>query len=166
MHKKLKIMLMTFTLIFSISACHEVKPLVVGKLAPSLAVKNGEGGLVDFADFKGKPILLEFWSLSCGVCKASIPILNKIHQQNKDLIIISVATDLEFDHLNDYAKENGIQYLLSSDQLGITEESYKIIGFPTFFFINREHVLERIMQGLSVGENWPVDVKSWVNNQY
>jgi len=111
-------------------------------------------------------MLLDFWSLSCGACKASIPILNKIQKQNKNLIIISVATDLEFKDLEAYAQENNIQYLLSSDQLGITTERYQVIGFPTFFFLNREHVLERVMQGLSMGENWPVNVKSWVSSQY
>jgi len=151
--------------VFFLFACKE-EHLVVGQLPPSLAVKNAQGALVDFKSFEGKPILLDFWSLSCGACKASIPILNKIQKQNKNLIIISVATDLEFKDLEAYAQENNIQYLLSSDQLGITTERYQVIGFPTFFFLNREHVLERVMQGLSMGENWPVNVKSWVSSQY
>lgn len=42
---------------------------------------NGE---VNKEDLKGKPVLVHFWSISCGMCKTSMPDVLKIRDQYKD----------------------------------------------------------------------------------
>lgn len=42
---------------------------------------NGE---VNKEDLKGKPVLVHFWSISCGMCKTSMPDVLEIRDQYKD----------------------------------------------------------------------------------
>lgn len=46
------------------------------------------------ADFKGKYILLDFWSSGCGPCYASVPEMNEISEKLKDsLAVVSLSSD-------------------------------------------------------------------------
>ena len=47
-------------------------------------LKDMHGATVKLADFKGKPILLNYWATWCGPCKAEIPVLNDLYAQYKD----------------------------------------------------------------------------------
>ncbi len=139
----------------------------VGKPAPDIAVKNAQGEVVDLQDYQGKPVLLDFLSKTCGSCLAAIPELNKIQAQNAErLVVLSVATDLSESELEDFSKSNKIRYALLADQLGITQERYQIIGYPTLVYLNRQHILEKIEQGLTTNPHWVADVNRWVEKQY
>lgn len=41
-------------------------------------------GDVNMDQLKGKPVLVHFWSVSCGLCKTSMPDVLKIRDQYKD----------------------------------------------------------------------------------
>ncbi len=158
--------LLVIASIVVVAGCKEQK-MEVGKLAPDIAVKNAQGELVDLQDYQGKPVLLDFLSKTCGSCLASIPELNKIQAQNdKRLIVLSIAIDLGESELDDFIKSNKIHYPLLADQLGITQERYQIIGYPTLVYLNRQHILEKIEQGLTTNPNWISEVNRWVEKQY
>lgn len=74
-------------------------------LSPPKVVKVGDpmydtiltdlnGKTYRLADFKGKYILLDFWSSGCGPCYASIPEMNEISEKLKDsLAVVSLSSD-------------------------------------------------------------------------
>lgn len=55
-----------------------------------------EGKIHHLADFKGRHILLDFWSSGCGPCIMSFPELKEIHEQYGDrLAVVSLNSDSE-----------------------------------------------------------------------
>ena len=74
-------------------------------LFPPKTVKEGDemadsdlfdldGNVHHLADFKGKFILLDFWSSGCGPCIMALPEMREIHEQYKDrLTIVSLSSD-------------------------------------------------------------------------
>lgn len=53
-----------------------------------------QGNIHHLADFKGKYILLDFWSRGCGPCLMALPEMKEIAEMYKDqLTIVSLSTD-------------------------------------------------------------------------
>ncbi|MFB2532826.1 TlpA family protein disulfide reductase [Paracoccus sp. p4-l81] len=63
-------------------------------LAPvDTAVATADGGSVRLADFKGKPILLNFWATWCAPCRAEMPSLDRLQAELGDEIkVFTLAT--------------------------------------------------------------------------
>lgn len=55
-------------------------------------VRNYPGGKAKLSDFKGKYIILDFWTRLCGSCIAAFPKMEKLQQQFKDDIQILLVT--------------------------------------------------------------------------
>jgi hypothetical protein len=51
---------------------------LIGKIAPDWVLKDANDHAVALADFKGKVVLIQFTSVSCGPCRASIPFLKRL----------------------------------------------------------------------------------------
>ncbi|MCS3556158.1 MULTISPECIES: TlpA disulfide reductase family protein [unclassified Sphingobacterium] len=56
----------------------------LGQPAPAFTSKDLNGQDISLSDFKGKFVLLEFWSSTCGSCLASTPDLLKAYNKFKD----------------------------------------------------------------------------------
>ncbi len=61
-----------------------------GLAAPDFTVPALDGGTCTLSAHKGKPVLLEFWSMGCGYCRKMIPELPKIADALPGLAIVSV----------------------------------------------------------------------------
>ncbi len=62
-------------------------------LAKNFALPDVEGNVVEFDDYKGKWILLDFWAAWCKPCRAINPKLVELHKTFPDLQMISVSLD-------------------------------------------------------------------------
>ena len=53
-------------------------------VAPTFKAIDLNGRKLDFADYKGKVILLDFWATWCGPCRIEIPGFVKLRRSNKN----------------------------------------------------------------------------------
>ena len=101
---------------------------------------NVAGELQHLADYKGKYLLLDFWSAGCGPCIMAIPEMKEITEMYKDkLTVISISSDpkniwesvskekdITWVNLNDFKGENGIKL------------RYGVRGIPHYVMISPE----------------------------
>lgn len=72
---------------------------VEGRPAPNLRFVNMDGDTVSLSDFKGKKVLVNFWSVLCKPCIDQFPALAQFNAQfaSKNWQVVSLTTDKELD---------------------------------------------------------------------
>lgn len=134
-------------------------------LYPPIAVGVGDnmvdGELYDpqnavhhLSEFKGKYILLDFWSVGCAPCINSIPELEDIAEMYKDnLVVISVNTDPEkpWKGFINERKLKGNQWNeLRKANTGLAA-SYQVKGYPHYVLIAPNGKIQNVWGGYGKG---------------
>lgn len=116
----------------------------IGTLAPDFQLMSLEGKPVKLSDFRGRPVLLNFWATWCGPCKAEMPLLSKTHEELKDegLVILAVDVQESPSVVQRYAEQNKLPFLIVLDQTGVVAEHYRVRAYPTTFFIDANGVIQ------------------------
>ena len=122
-----------------------------------LANASGErGDILELSELVGKPAVINFWYPSCPPCRREIPDLEstwKAHESDGVQFIGIMATILDTaDEGQDFIAEFGITYPVGVDS-GDVVVDYKIIGFPTTVFIDKDLNIVRKWTGALNAEN-------------
>ena len=116
-----------------------------------------EGGMFSSDDFKGKPLIINFWYPSCPPCAKELPTLAKYHNENlKHVKFLGVVhnslVDKKEDSVNLINKFN-IKYENIYDESGKLVKDFKVLGFPTTLFFDENHNLSKKWTGYLDEEN-------------
>ena len=67
----------------------------INKAAPDFSIENIKGGKLELSQFKGKPVLINFWATWCPPCRAEIPEFIEVYNElsDKDFTVIGIAMD-------------------------------------------------------------------------
>lgn len=104
-----------------------------------------QAAAINLASFKGKPVVLNFWSSSCAPCRDEAPMLQTTwqHAQSKGIVFIGIDfQDPQSDGLS-FLQKYHITYLNVLDPNGSTAIHYGVVYTPTTFFINRQGIIVR-----------------------
>ena len=124
------------------------KESLVGKPAPevSLASALNIDRKPSVHGASGKVLLLEFWATWCPPCRASIPLLQELHDTygKRGLLMISVTAEDERT-VREFANQYKMTFPIGIDDNGRTMLAYGVRGIPTAFLIDAKGVV--IWQG-------------------
>ena len=85
---------------------------------PDLALADAAGRSHRLSDYRGKPLLLNFWASWCEPCRREIPLLEALHRSRGDAVqVVGVAVDFRSDALK-FAQAQGIDYPLLMGENG------------------------------------------------
>ena len=134
--------------------CKEPEPLPEGSPAPDWTLPTLTGEMVSLADLKGKVVLLDFFYKSCAPCCAALPVLQSLHEKYKDkgfvMIGIDPIDDPEKDEMADFLAKRGITYTILFSERELSD-TYRIAGYPTLYFLNREGKIAKMDIGFKKG---------------
>ncbi len=126
-------------------APHVVSDPLVGHPAPdfSLAILHLDSGksTLSLSNFKGKPVVLNFWASWCAPCKEEAPLLEntwkQMRAQGKDVVTLGIDfQDSKNDSLN-FLQLYSITYPIVLDADGSVASKYGVTSLPQTIFINR-----------------------------
>ncbi|NCU05838.1 MAG: AhpC/TSA family protein [Chitinophagaceae bacterium] len=104
-----------------------------------ISLPSLKGDTVSLSKYKGKIILIDFWASWCGPCVKSIPVVNRLMDEVKDLpiVILPVSVDVNEQNWRNAVKSNkygGTQLL---DRQSLLATYYKVLGYPTYVIIDQ-----------------------------
>ena len=124
----------------------QLEKCAVGSLAPEIEGVGPNGNPVKLSDFKGKYVLVDFWSSGCHWCRLETPNLQKAYQtfKNKGFTILGVSSDFrKQDWLEAIEEDNSRwnQLLLPRESIREVMETYCIVGIPHIILVNPKGVI-------------------------
>jgi peroxiredoxin len=126
--------------------------------APAFRLDRLDGpGKLALADYRGKPVVLNFWGSWCDPCKQEAPVLESTWRQYRDrgLVVLGVDFHDVKGAARRFARENEMSYPIAYDGPGNTLTDYGVIAAPETFFVapNGKLVCERLQGGLHLERN-------------
>ena len=122
---------------------HAVPFMLAGKPAPMFKIKRlDQEGELSLADFKGKPIVLNFWATWCQPCKMEQPVLDWAAQNYKDrAVFIGIVFEDTEQNTRQFLKQYGVAYPQVYDPKSTVAVDYGVAGVPETYFINRQGII-------------------------
>ena len=105
------------------------------------------------ADFKGKYILLDFWSIGCGPCLQAIPEMKEVAEAYKDsLVIVSLSLDTK-EIWKQESPKHGMTWYNLNDQKGRSgiAAKYGVWGIPHYVLVSPQGTMTTQWSGYSKG---------------
>jgi thiol-disulfide isomerase/thioredoxin len=138
-------------------------PKLQGKLAPGFSLVDLDGKKVSLADFKGKPVLVNFWATWCAPCRLEMPWFEEFHQKygGQGLVILGVAADEAGKKtIGDSAHKLGVTYpiLLADDK--VTEAYGGVDYLPESFYVGKDGKVMMQTAGMTDGQGGKDEIEA------
>lgn len=135
-----------------------IKPIKGGRKAPDFCLKNVNGKNVEFKNFRGKVIFLNFWATWCGPCKEEMSSMETLYQDFKDkgFVFLSISVDYQgLKPVKEYIEKNRYTFPVLIDPKCEVLDLYQVEKIPTTFIIDKK--------GRMIGKS--IGPKDWKNQE-
>ncbi len=121
-----------------------------GDVAPDFQLEDVDGNSYKLEEFRGRPVILNFWATWCAPCRVEMPALQAAYNRHQEQGLVLLA--LDFDEspaaVRDFFYEElGLTFTPLLDESGLVAEQYGVFNFPTSFFISPDGVVENVHRG-------------------
>lgn len=111
--------------------------------APDFTVYDADGNSVSLSDFRGKPVVLNFWASWCGYCVAEMPSFDKVSTElNGDVNFLMVnvtdGSSETIDSAKEFISDGEYTFPVYYDTDLSATMAYGAYSLPQTYFIDAE----------------------------
>jgi peroxiredoxin len=132
----------------------------VDSLAPDFLLEDTGGNEVRLSDYRGRPVVLNFWATWCRPCRKEMPQLVAASERYGDEGLVVIGLNLQEGRsiIEPFAQDYGVDFPILIDRDGEVGDEYRLLGLPTTYFIDKSGVIRSIFTGPLQGESDGVNV--------
>jgi cytochrome c biogenesis protein CcmG/thiol:disulfide interchange protein DsbE len=122
---------------------HAVPFLLAGKPAPNFTIKRLDNdATVSLSDFKGKPVVINFWATWCGPCQTEHPVLDWAAKTYGDrAVFLGIVFEDNEQNTKKFLARNGWSFVQLFDPKSTVAVDYGVSGVPETYFIDRAGII-------------------------
>ena len=138
----------------------ESNPLI-GQPAPEFELPTVNGQQLALSDFRGRPVIVNFWASWCVPCRDEFPVLAEARDRHAadGLEILGVIHDDGPEAAAIFAATYGAEWPLLNDAQDAAWAAYRGVFLPLTYFIDRDG----IVRGVSYGPPPPEALETYIN---
>ena len=140
---------------------------LLGKPAPPLSLVDLNGRHVTLSDFKGHPLVVNFWGTYCAPCKIEMPWLEtfskKYAADGFDVIGVTYDSEVGKDTISKDVQKLGVTYpILLSDPKAEKDYLSDTEVLPMSFYVDRTGKVVQVTAGLGSEDQLEAMVKETI----
>jgi len=115
--------------------------LPAGALAPDFSLPDRSGRSYSLADFRGQPLLIDFWATWCGPCRETMPEVEALHKKYRGrLQVVGINIEGRSPDVLAYLDRGGYSFRVlfdSGNWDSVVATHYGVNSIPRTFLIDR-----------------------------
>lgn len=143
------ILLVSALIVFTGCVSGSTSDLSIGSRAPDFELFDLEGEIHKLSDYKGQPVVLNFWATWCGPCRAEMPHLEEVYKEWKDngLTFFAVNVGESSTDVTSFLDYFGFNMPVLLDGARTVSRKYGVSGIPTTYFIDEDGIIQNRIIG-------------------
>ncbi len=137
-----------------------------GKAAPGFTLLDTSGKKVSLADYKGKPVVVNFWATWCGPCRLEMPWFEEFSAKYKDqgLVVLGISEDdgAPKEDIDKAVRKAGVSYpILLTD--GKVSGAYGGVDYlPETFYVDKTGTVVEETAGAPTKDEMEANIRKLV----
>lgn len=120
--------------------------------APDFTVYDAEGNTHSFSDFRGKPVILNFWASWCGPCVSEMPEFQRFYEeygQDIHFLLVNLTDGQQetVESASQFISDQGYTFPVYFDTDIDAAAKYGVTAVPVSYFIDAEGYFVAWAQG-------------------
>jgi cytochrome c biogenesis protein CcmG/thiol:disulfide interchange protein DsbE len=110
--------------------------------AAGFALGALQGNQVRLSDFRGRPVLINFWASYCAPCRVEMPLIQQLADQHPKLVVLLIDERDSTQAARNFISDLQIRATVLLDSDGRVGDLYRITGLPTTIFLRADGTIE------------------------
>jgi cytochrome c biogenesis protein CcmG, thiol:disulfide interchange protein DsbE len=126
------------------AGCNSSHPPRIGSAAPDFTITDSDR-TVSLSQFRGKPVLLNFWASWCGPCIEETPSLVQLQRElGNKVTVIAISEDADEAAYKQFIRDHKVDLLTVRDSGSQkANETYGTFKFPETYVIDGNGMIVR-----------------------
>jgi peroxiredoxin len=120
------------------------------RLAPDFTLTDQHGKPWKLSDQRGKTVVMNFWTITCGPCVEEMPSLEMlalVAAERDDIVVVSVTTDKSWDDVRSLFKPESKLKVLFDPTRSIVRDKFGTKLYPETWVIDGDGVIRLRIDG-------------------
>lgn len=120
-----------------VPADQALAPIPGGIPAPDFALQDTDGNTQRLSDYRGKPVIINFWATWCPPCREEIPSMNRAWHilEKEGVAMLAVNMGEDEDTIFIFTADYPADFPILMDRDGAVIEKWPVKGLPTTYVV-------------------------------